>query len=440
VPAPPRPELDEIKPLLRAHAAMTAGRQAAATALREVLRDLYPAALRAYADPAEPLPLRILAVFPEPGMLVGPDSHSHETALVAELTAMGCADASTATAAVNALRTAVDETSRAGASPWLAPAVAQSVRCAVLAVLDSDAASTMLIENLVQCLQDPSAARRSSVAYHLHDLAWTDSPVPVPKSFDIADLVPYSTSGTNPYGAAGKPVNGSTPTSPPAVSVPGPRAQLHRPAPGSRDSWPLNPPPDDDDAVRAAPASDGVSAQVATALAFDLDPLNAPIVPDHTLVSQPWLAGELPAEPPLLGLPDPLPLDSVPAQPSSMWFAPVAEGEPTADDARWGRSVDAGWQAAQRSANPTVGASTSAGLPRRVPQTNLVPGAAPVLHHLRVIRDPRSIAAHTAGYFRGWRRGQEIAGFAVGQRDRAAWEFNRDQRARMGTQAQVQLS
>ena len=38
-----------------------------------------------------------------------------------------------------------------------------------------------------------------------------------------------------------------------------------------------------------------------------------------------------------------------------------------------------------------------------------------------------SIASHTAGYFRGWKRGQEIGGFAVGQRDRAAWEFNREQ-------------
>jgi hypothetical protein len=35
-------------------------------------------------------------------------------------------------------------------------------------------------------------------------------------------------------------------------------------------------------------------------------------------------------------------------------------------------------------------------------------------------------------YFRGWRRGQEIGGFAVGQRDRAAWEFNREQRAKQG--------
>ena len=51
-----------------------------------------------------------------------------------------------------------------------------------------------------------------------------------------------------------------------------------------------------------------------------------------------------------------------------------------------------------------------------------------------------SIAQHTSGYFRGWKRGQEIGGFAVGQRDRAAWEFNREQRAREATDQRARLS
>ena len=65
------------------------------------------------------------------------------------------------------------------------------------------------------------------------------------------------------------------------------------------------------------------------------------------------------------------------------------------------------------------------------------PTSCPARQHRRPSRcasfgTPKSIAAHTEGYFRGWRRGQEIGGFAVGQRDRAAWEFNREQRARQG--------
>ena len=90
---------------------------------------------------------------------------------------------------------------------------------------------------------------------------------------------------------------------------------------------------------------------------------------------------------------------------------------------------------------PAVGDDTRAGLPRRVPQANLVPGsAAEPEPHVRIVRGAESIAAHTSGYFRGWRRGQEIGGYAVGQRDRAAWEFNRDQRARDGMDQPARLS
>jgi hypothetical protein len=88
-----------------------------------------------------------------------------------------------------------------------------------------------------------------------------------------------------------------------------------------------------------------------------------------------------------------------------------------------------------------VGADTGAGLPRRVPKANLVPGSVQSPpRQLRIVRDAESIAAHTTGYFRGWRRGQEIGGFAVGQRDRAAWEFNRDQRAAAESGDRARLS
>ena len=48
---------------------MLNGRHAAAIALREVLRELYPAALRAYPDPAHPLAMAVLDALPEPGRL-----------------------------------------------------------------------------------------------------------------------------------------------------------------------------------------------------------------------------------------------------------------------------------------------------------------------------------------------------------------------------------
>jgi hypothetical protein len=118
------------------------------------------------------------------------------------------------------------------------------------------------------------------------------------------------------------------------------------------------------------------------------------------------------------------------SQTQSAWFTFVDEGLET-EPLDWTGPADDGWHAAEHLANPTVGAATTAGLPRRVPQANLVPGTAQsARRQLRIVRDAQSIAAHTDGYFRGWRRGQEIGGYAVGQRDRAAWEFNRDQRTR----------
>jgi len=68
VQAAPR-ELMALKPVLAAHAAVANGRQSAAVALREVLRELYPAALRAYPDPCESVPLAVLDALPEPGLL-----------------------------------------------------------------------------------------------------------------------------------------------------------------------------------------------------------------------------------------------------------------------------------------------------------------------------------------------------------------------------------
>ncbi len=45
------------------------------------------------------------------------------------------------------------------------------------------------------------------------------------------------------------------------------------------------------------------------------------------------------------------------------------------DQASWHSPADAGWRAAETVAAPTTGATTSAGLPRRLPRANLVPGS-----------------------------------------------------------------
>jgi hypothetical protein len=120
------------------------------------------------------------------------------------------------------------------------------------------------------------------------------------------------------------------------------------------------------------------------------------------------------------------------AEAKSAWFVGHDEDEPD-----WDSIADFGWRAAaEQAARPAVGAETSAGLPRRVPQANLLPGS-PLSspdRPLRIVRDAASIAAHTSGYFRGWRRGQEINGYAVGGRpgreSAGGWDFSRDTGAR----------
>ncbi|MDQ7909047.1 hypothetical protein RB614_31440 [Phytohabitans sp. ZYX-F-186] len=61
----------------------------------------------------------------------------------------------------------------------------------------------------------------------------------------------------------------------------------------------------------------------------------------------------------------------------------------------------------------------SDGLPRRIPGAYLdqVPIPRRSRRPLRIVRDAQSIAVHLTGYFRGFRRGQEIAHMAAAELD-----------------------
>jgi hypothetical protein len=222
------------------------------------------------------------------------------------------------------------------------------------------------------------------------------------------------------------------------------------------------------------------------------DPLGRPASapPAPTRVTPPWLADDLPAEPAMLRLVEPAPLadpalrddplepagrsrrssresdplsadrgserstrgapslrligGSAPvedesdgdllifSQIQSAWFTDMDDIE--VSGSTWeGNPADAGWQAAERASHPKLGDATTAGLPRRVPQANLVPGSPlpPADERgLRVVRDPAAMAAHTTGYFRGSRRGEEVRGFSIGGRpgreSAGGWDFTRD--------------
>ncbi len=473
-------DLDQVKPVLSAHGALVAGRQAAAVALREVLRELYPAALRAYLDPAEFIPLKILEAFPEPGLVTSsPSTRSRESTVVAELTASGVADATTAVNAITALRVAVEESRGWNGNRFLAPAVAETVRQAVAAVRACDAANAALVGSLVERV---NALAAGMPARQMHPMAAPVSPaVPRRAATGPAAEVPHSRIAprVSAASAAAAGVGGAAGYAAAAAVTYG--APLARP----ETEYDSSGQPDwlrVDDLAGGYPAAGGYSSSDYSAyrdgsngalsygngpyhggssngdstsagstsgangsdwerqygrppsygpdnLSFSVDPLTAPLdQPSHPAPS-PAYAPTAPTAPAADGARSDDDL-LIFAQTSSVWFTNADDDTQT----NWvGLSSDDGWRAAEQLSHPSVGPETTAGLPRRVPQANLVPGSATAsARQLRIVRDPKSIAAHTEGYFRGWRRGQEIGGFAVGQRDRAAWEFNREQRAKQG--------
>jgi hypothetical protein len=649
-------DLAGYKQVLSAHAALASGRHSAAVALREVLRELYPAALRAYPDPAEPVALAVLDALPEPGMLGGTIARGREVsvaadAIAAHLAADGVADADRINDAVTALRVAISETPRrAAVSRALTSAVAETVRQAVASVRACDAGCEALVSALGARVTTPTPApgrraadRRDDSAGELpggglRALRPTEpepvgrrsrpepapggglpaqprplgpppvapepvapppvAPRPVAPAASAAPPVSAPPSAGEPRrpvdGPTNRPVSsppppppGMTPfpaqrergavppaeagepfrptlttaaiqqaraerqrtvipprpkttgdSAPPtggfsatdlSVPVPTPRPGQQSAPPGSRANWPLvNNPEDPSDSAADNPVARPYEEERGKRQ------IDAPteVVPAGGRITPPWLADDLPQEPPMLRLVEPPPLadralrdgpapapsgdprlDTPPLrlvdrgeparadrpgpehrperaeqpvaehQPGMEQRAPLAQrsaGErPPAGEHRpapaqpprgapmerrtppisdegdgdllifaaaksawfvghddeaeldWSSTADTGWQAAEQAARPAVGAETKAGLPKRVPQANLVPGS-PLREErpLRIVRDAASLAENTTGYFRGWRRGQEIGGFAVGGRPgreaAGGWDFTRD--------------
>ncbi|MEV1156416.1 transposase [Micromonospora chokoriensis] len=640
-------DLAGYKQVLSAHAALASGRHSAAVALREVLRELYPAALRAYPDPAEPVSLAVLDALPEPGMLGGTVARGREVsvaadAIAAHLAADGVADADEINEAVTALRVAISETPRrAAVNRALTSAVAETVRQAVASVRACDAGCEALVSALGSRVTAPAqapgrraAARRGESVGELTGMTATAAglrsvrptppaepapavgrrsrPEPIPGNAPVAtprplgppptapapvtpppvapapmapaamakppaSTLPHRTTepapsridgptnrpvssppppppgitpiaptqrGTVPPAEAGEPFRPTLTTAainnaraerqrtvipprpktngersshlqrpvdePPtggfsatdlSIPVPTPRPGQDAAPPGSRANWPLVNNPED-------PADSSPNNPVAYPYGGGRG-IDAPTDPGRAdgRVTPPWLADDLPQEPPMLRLVEPPPLadralreglnpptephlETPPlrlvdreqaarggraaartdraaehrplppmehrpppmehrpppvehrpppvadegdgdllifAQAKSAWFVGQAEES----DLDWSTTADTGWQAAEQAARPAVGAETNAGLPKRVPQANLVPGS-PLREErpLRIVRDAASLAENTTGYFRGWRRGQEIGGFAVGGRPgreaAGGWDFSRD--------------
>ncbi|WP_349880308.1 sensor histidine kinase [Micromonospora sp. HUAS YX12] len=106
---------------------------------------------------------------------------------------------------------------------------------------------------------------------------------------------------------------------------------------------------------------------------------------------------EVPSTPPAAATPPPAPPVAEPAP------APA----PSIDPEAWRTAADEGWSRASRAAEPTTGGTTRSGLPKRVPQAQLVPGGIePKSGRDRSRRTPDEVRGLLSAYHRGVQRGR----------------------------------
>ncbi|MBA3488964.1 MAG: hypothetical protein H0T78_05355, partial [Longispora sp.] len=157
VPHPTSRDLAALRPVLVAHASLVTSFYRNAAALREVLRELYPAALRAFHDPATPIPLAILSSLSEPGL----PGRVKAAQLAGELVNDGlAAEVEEVRASIEALQRAVTSTPRKGLGRSTTAAVAAAVRQAVAAVRASESGAAALIEALNDRIESPGLPTR----------------------------------------------------------------------------------------------------------------------------------------------------------------------------------------------------------------------------------------------------------------------------------------
>ena len=83
----------------------------------------------------------------------------------------------------------------------------------------------------------------------------------------------------------------------------------------------------------------------------------------------------------------------------------VPKPRPAADD-RWKTAADDGWKRAMAAAEPVDAGTTRSGLPKRVPQAQLVPGGVQAGPGNQNRRSPDEVRGLLSAYHRGVQRGR----------------------------------
>ena len=99
----------------------------------------------------------------------------------------------------------------------------------------------------------------------------------------------------------------------------------------------------------------------------------------------------------------------------SHWFrgdrkVPGGSGLTGAAGSRWSSPADEGWHAAETVDSPSSGGQTTAGLPKRLPNANLVPGAIPSTQPVAPNRSAAEARDRLAGFQRGFTEGRAVGG------------------------------
>ncbi|WP_100448646.1 hypothetical protein [Glycomyces xiaoerkulensis] len=357
-----RPDTAALRPVLDTVAVASRARHEAAEALTCLLRAVFPAALAAWDDPSETNAVAILTHLPQPGAI-----HSISTEdLAADLATV--ADPGQVAAMAGALTEAIREIG-GGDDPAVAPSVSGAA--------EAVAAWDRSLEGLIGLLQSrrprteagpPQAAPEPSEPRHgLRDGPHRKMRLPgdLPDRSSLRSLDPNS--------------------------------QMHSFVSPDLEATQVLP---DDDPLEGDAPTRGIRRRRDRAAGLpQQDPLGGegrrhPWQPkEDTFEDLAALAGD---DDGLL----------IFGQARSAWFKRPETEEP--DAASWHVPGDEGWRTARHvTESPEAEDDTTpAGLPRRKPQANLVPGsvipdAVPGSDE-PIDRDPEVLAYNTAGYFKGW--------------------------------------
>ncbi|MQM26415.1 hypothetical protein [Glycomyces albidus] len=376
-PVAARPEVAALRPILDTVAAAARARHDAAEALTCLLRAVFPAALAAWDDPSEANAVAILTRLPQPGAL---QSISTEE-LAADLATV--ADPGQVAAMAGALTEAIREIG-GGDDPSVAPSVS--------ATADAVSAWDRSLEGLIGLLQ----AKRPKPEPATHA-----TPPPLPPEDRAAVRRRGRGHDSDTHRTVRLP--GDLPDRQ-SLRALDPASQLHSVLPDLEATQVI---PDSFSSPSMQQPVDAESGgQTRSIRRRRAEPAELPRADEPR--RHPWQPRED------VNIVDVASLAAdddgllIFGQAKSAWFKRPETEEPEAES--WNLPGDDGWRTARTATETpaTEEPTTAAGLPRRKPQANLVPGAVVPDENPRfdepIDRDPELLAQNTAGYFRGWGR------------------------------------